>query len=108
MQKSTISITADVKKIDEEVEERVFKDTAKDKVAKDIYKEIQTLKQNFDLLITGVQEENKLRTQINDIEIKMGDFRIKYKNMTEINKLKQELDQVLADNQVLAAKLNRK
>ena len=108
LQKATISITGDIKKIDEEVEERVFKDTAKDKIAKDIYKEIQTLKQNFDVLITGVQEENKLRTQIRDIETKMGDFRIKYKNMTEITKLKTELEQVLADNQVLAAKLNRK
>lgn len=38
----------------------------------------------------------------------MGDFRIKYKNMVEINKLKAELEQVLADNQVLAAKLAKK
>ena len=60
--------------------------------------EIQALKSNFDKLITGVQEENKLRTQIRDLETKMGDFRIKYKNMTEINKLKIELEQVLADN----------
>lgn len=60
------------------------------------------------MLITGVQEENKLRTQIRDIETKMGDFRIKYKNMAEITKLKTELEQVLADNQVLAAKLTRK
>lgn len=76
----------------------MFKDTAKDKVAKEIYMEIQALKSNFDKLITGVQEENKLRTTIRDFETKMGDFRIKYKNMTEINKLKTELEQVLADN----------
>jgi len=38
----------------------------------------------------------------------MGDFRIKYKNMTEINKLKIELEQVLADNEVLSAKISRK
>ena len=101
-------MTTEIKKIDEEVEDRVFKDAAKDKVAKEIYKEIIDLKKNFDTLITNVQEENKLRTQIRDIETKMGDFRIKYKNMTEINKLKAELEQVLADNQVLAAKLSKK
>jgi hypothetical protein len=49
-------------------------------------------------LITAVQEENKLRTQIHEIESKKLDFRLKYKNMAEINKLKQELDQVVADN----------
>jgi hypothetical protein len=37
----------------------------------------------------------------------MGDFRIKYKNMSEITKLKTELEQVLSDNQVLAAKVSR-
>lgn len=98
LKQGTINVTSEIKKIDEEVEERVFKDTAKDKIAKEIYKEIQTLKANFDQLITGVQEENKLRTQIRDIETKILDFRIKYKNMTEINKLKMELEQVLADN----------
>ncbi len=98
LKQTTVDVTQQIKKIDEEVEERVFKDTAKDKVAKDIYKEIQTLKSNFDQLITAVQEENKLRTQIHDIESKKLDFRLKYKNMAEINKLKQELDQVVADN----------
>ena len=108
LQSATISVTGEIKQIDVEVEERVFKDTAKDKIAKEIYVEIQALKSNFDKLITGVQEENKLRTQIRDIETKMGDFRIKYKNMVEINKLKVELEQVLADNSLLAAKLGKK
>ncbi len=62
LQASTINVTGEIKSIDVEVEERVFKDTAKDKVAKEIYMEIQALKSNFDKLITGVQEENKLRT----------------------------------------------
>ena len=48
LKQTTVEVTQQIKKIDEEVEERVFKDTAKDKVAKDIYKEIQTLKSNFD------------------------------------------------------------
>ncbi len=48
--------------MDTEVEDLVFKDAQKDKVAKDIYKEIQSLKSDFDTLITSVQEKNKLRT----------------------------------------------
>jgi len=31
-------------------------------MALEIYKEVQKLKDDFDVLITGVQEENKLKT----------------------------------------------
>ena len=42
-----------------------------------------------------------MRTQIRDIQIKMDDFRIKYKNMSEIEKLKTELNTLLAQNDQL-------
>ena len=51
-----------IKTIDSELEEIVFKDAQKDKVAKDIYKEIMSLKGDFDVLISSVQEKNKLKT----------------------------------------------
>lgn len=70
-----------IKTIDSELEDIVFKDAQKDKVAKDIYKEIMSLKGDFDVLIQSVQEKNKLKTQMNDVTAKMDDFRIKYKNM---------------------------
>ena len=70
-----------IKTIDSELEDIVFKDAQKDKVAKDIYKEIMSLKGDFDVLISSVQEKNKLKTQMNDVTAKMDDFRIKYKNM---------------------------
>jgi len=38
---------------------------------------------------------------MNDINIKMEDFRIKYKNMVEINKLKLELQGVMNENAML-------
>lgn len=38
---------------------------------------------------------------MNDVNVKMEDFRIKYKNMTEINKLKAELQGVLDANNKL-------
>lgn len=43
-----------------------------------------------------------------DIETKMDDFRIKYKNMAEINKLKQELAGVQNENAQLQQKLGAK
>ena len=52
----------------------------------------------FDTIIGNAQEENKLRTQIRDIQIKMDDFRIKYKNMAEIEKLKTELNDLHQQN----------
>ena len=55
-----------------------------------------------------MQEKNKLRTQMKDIETKMDDFRIKYKNMAEINKLKQELAGVQNENAQLQQKLGAK
>jgi uncharacterized protein (DUF111 family) len=87
-----------IKQVDADLEDVVFKDAQKDKLAKDIYKEIMSLKADFDTLIGSVQEKNKLKTQMNDLNVKMEDFRIKYKNMTEINKLKQELQDVQAEN----------
>lgn len=87
-----------IKQVDADLEDVVFKDAQKDKLAKDIYKEIMSLKADFDTLIGSVQEKNKLKTQMNDLNVKMEDFRIKYKNMTEITKLKQELQDVQAEN----------
>ncbi len=49
----------------------------------------------FDTIVSNEQEQNKMRAQIRDIQIKMDDFRIKYKNMTEIEKLKNELNTLL-------------
>jgi hypothetical protein len=43
-----------IRKVDLEVEDLVFKDASKDVVAKSIYKEIQDLKSAFDSLVTGV------------------------------------------------------
>jgi|LakMenEpi03Aug12_release.lakeMendotaPanAssembly.Ray.scaffolds.fasta_scaffold3720503_2 hypothetical protein len=43
-----------IRKVDLEVEDLVFKDASKDAVAKSIYKEIQDLKSAFDSLVTGV------------------------------------------------------
>lgn len=60
-------------------------------MVKEIYDEIQNLKGMFDTIVGNEQEQNKMRTQIRDIQIKMDDFRIKYKNMTEIEKLRIEL-----------------
>lgn len=49
----------------------------------------------FDTIVSNEQEQNRLRTQVRDIQIKMDDFRIKYKNMSEIEKLKTELSTLL-------------
>lgn len=54
IQDETNKLMLDTKKIDAEVEDLVFKDAAKDNVAKSIYKEIQDLKSAFDTLVTGV------------------------------------------------------
>lgn len=98
IQEETTKVMKGIKTIDAELEDVVFKDAQKDKVAKDIYKEIMSLKSDFDTLISSVQEKNKLKTQMNDVNLKMEDFRIKYKNMSEINKLKVELQGVLDAN----------
>ena len=58
----------------------MFNEAKKDKVAKEIYKEIQQLKDDFDTLITGLQEKNKIQAAIREVETKAEDIRIKYKN----------------------------
>ena len=76
----------------------MFKDAQKDKVAASVYKEVHALKGDFDKLITAIQEKNKLKTQIADVQLQLEDFRIKYKGMEEINKLKAELQDVMNEN----------
>ena len=68
-----------IKNLDVHVEEFIFNEAKKDKVATSIYKEIVRLTENFDKLITNIQESNKLRNNIREIDTKLEDFRIKYK-----------------------------
>ena len=67
IQDQTQAIMQSIKSIDRDLEEVVFKDAQKDKVSKDIYKEIIGLKNDFDVLISSVQEKNKLKSQMNDV-----------------------------------------
>ena len=46
----------DIKTLDVEVEDFIFNEAKKDKNAKEIYKEIGQLKEDFDKLITNIQE----------------------------------------------------
>jgi len=45
---------ADLKKIDAQVEDYIFNEAKKDKIAKEIYKDIMSLKEDFDQLITNI------------------------------------------------------
>ena len=56
IQKDTEVLVTEIKKLDVEVEEHIFNEAKKDKVAKEIYKEVQTLKEDFDKLTTNIQE----------------------------------------------------
>lgn len=100
VRESTIKFVNEIQEVDVKVEEAVFKES-KDKQVKQIYDEVQNLKGMFDTIIGNAQEENKLRTQIRDVQIKMDDFRIKYKNMAEIEKLKSELNTLHEQNTAL-------
>lgn len=76
------------------MEEFIFNEAKKDKVAMGIYKEIIRLKENFDKLVVNIQESNKIKNGIREVETKLEDFRIKYKNMEEINKLENDLNAI--------------
>lgn len=79
IQKDTEAVLAQTKAIDNDVETIIFDDASKkkDKTAKDIYEQVQSLKKNFNLVITNVQEQNKIKNQIRDVETKNEEYRIK-------------------------------
>jgi chromosome segregation ATPase len=54
IQDETHEMTKQIKKVDTELEDIVFKDAQKDKLAKDIYKEIMSLKGDFEVLISAI------------------------------------------------------
>ena len=57
-----------MRKVDAELDDIVFKDAQKDKLVKDIYQEIVNLKRDFETMIDSVQEKNKLRNQVNEVQ----------------------------------------
>ena len=101
IQGGTTGIIGDLRKIDVEVEDIVYKDAVKDKTSKEVYAAIQDLKSKFDSMISNDQEQSKLKTQTREVTNKMDDFRIKYKGMQEIEKLKADLQGVLQENAYL-------
>jgi DNA repair exonuclease SbcCD ATPase subunit len=54
IQKETDQLVGKISKLDTEVEDYIFNEAKKDKVAKEIYKEIVQLKEDFDKLTTNV------------------------------------------------------
>ena len=86
----------------------MFNEAKKDKVAKEIYKEIQQLKDDFDKLITGLQEKNKIQASIREVETKADDIRIKYKNGQEISRLKDDVNGIKSENAQLESQCNAK
>jgi chromosome segregation ATPase len=105
IQKDTDALIEQIKKLDVEVEDYIFNEAKKDKIAKEIYKEITQLKDDFDKLTTNIQEQNKLKSTIREIETKSEDFRIKYKNGVEIQKLVEDLNGIKGENAALQADL---
>jgi TolA-binding protein len=68
-------------------------------------KKLMRLKENFDKLVVNIQEQNKLKNGIREVETKLEDFRIKYKNMEEINKLENDLNSIKQENMNLKRQL---
>jgi hypothetical protein len=101
IQGDTEKVVLGIKKIDNDVEEYIFNEAKKDKVATGIYKEIVTLKEKFDKLVVNIQEQNKMKNGIREVETKLEDFRIKYKNNEEINKLEADLNAIRNENMAL-------
>lgn len=105
IQGETESVMSIIKKLDVDIEEFIFNEAKKDKVATQIYKEIFRLKEDFDKLITSIQEQNKLKNGIREIETKLEDFRIKYKNNEEINRLEADLNAIKTENTTMKRQL---
>lgn len=58
-----------------------------------------TLKDSFDKLVTNIQESNRLKNTIREVDTKLEDFRIKYKNLEEIKKLQKDLNDIKTENE---------
>jgi hypothetical protein len=94
IQRDTESVVKSIQKLDSDIEEFIFNEAKKDKVAAGIYKEIVSLKEKFDKLVVNIQETNRMKNGVREVESKLEDFRIKYKNMEEINKLENDLNAI--------------
>ena len=53
----------------------------------------------------NIQEQNKMKNGVREVETKLEDFRIKYKNSEEINKLEGDLNAIKKENMTLKNQL---
>jgi hypothetical protein len=86
-QKQTQMMVSNIRKVNDSLENFLFNEGKKDKHAKEIYKEYTRLNENFDKLITNIQQQNKIKNQSREVDVKLEDYRIKFKNGQEITKL---------------------
>lgn len=94
-----------ISNLDKELENTLFKQAKKDKVVKSLYEEYVSLKDTFSSLINNVQEQNRVKNDIKDLETKVEAFKLKYKNFEEMQTLEGDLIKAKADNQKLVKKL---
>ena len=56
------------------------------------------MKKEFDRLVVNIQELNNIKNCIREVETKLEDFRIWYKNLEEIDKLENDINSINNEN----------
>uniref|UniRef100_A0A7S4FSK6 CCDC22 coiled-coil domain-containing protein n=1 Tax=Eutreptiella gymnastica TaxID=73025 RepID=A0A7S4FSK6_9EUGL len=83
-------------------EEKVYKDAAKDNVAKQVYRQLIALRENFDQLIRAVEETGQLKQQQYELEEKKNALEQRNDGIN-MERLQEDLGQIRTENQQLQA-----
>lgn len=93
-----------IKAASSEIDNLLYNEAQKDKLAKDIYKEIDNMKQHYSSLISLIQQQNTLQNKIRETMNKSGDIKQKYQHV-DASQLVKELDAIKEENKKLEDKL---
>ncbi|PRP82390.1 hypothetical protein PROFUN_10166 [Planoprotostelium fungivorum] len=106
IQKEINSVTATLNRTFSATEEAIFADAKKDPQAKELYKRVVDLNENFKKLIAQVEETGHVRNAILALESKQEQA---MERMSSLNfeRLKKDLEDVRVENQGLLTKLTQ-
>lgn len=96
-----------VKMLDEQLEDLVFQQAKKETVSKNIYKDLQSFKQAFDVLVTALQQQVNVKNSLREVEKKTMDMRIKFKELN-VESLENDIRNVRKENEALERKVKKK
>ena len=90
-------VNDNIKKVDNEFEDKLFQDAIKDPIVKEFYALFIKIRDGYNLIQKNIIDMNTAKTKIKEFENKIDDYQIKLKSY-DIEQLSEQVDLLKKDN----------